>query len=128
MKDGRAAMLAAVVAAGLVSAVILIWIPTFVPLFDLPNHTARHYLESRWLAGRDLGGYYGIHYRIMPNLGADLVVPPLMWLFPPLIACKFFLTGSLLPTGSVRHSSCDPARAWRADPGWRPRCCRRSGS
>ena len=31
MKDGRFGILAAVVAAGVVSAVILIWTPTFVP-------------------------------------------------------------------------------------------------
>ena len=55
----------------------------------------------------------------MPNLGADLVVPPLMLLFPPLIACKFFLTGSLLLYWAgqalfVRSRSGLEGRSWLA--------------
>ena len=31
--------------------VYAIWSRTYVPLVDLPNHMARHYLEARWLSG-----------------------------------------------------------------------------
>lgn len=119
MRDGRFAVLAAVAVGGLAAAVVLIWTPTYVPLFDLPNHMARHYIESLQLAGRDPGGYYGVRYRVMPNLGADLVVPPLMLLFPPLIACKLFLTGSVLLFWGgqalfVRSRSGLEGRSWMA--------------
>ena len=71
---------------------LIIWSVRFAPQHDTPNHMARHYLESRYFLGEDLPEYYGIHYRVLPNLGADLIVPFLMMLFDPLTACKLFLS------------------------------------
>jgi hypothetical protein len=71
---------------------VTLWRHPFVPLHDLPNHAARHYLEYLALSGQPLPAGYAIEFRILPNLGADLIVPPLMCLFPPLIACKVFLS------------------------------------
>jgi len=72
--------------------VYCIWSRRYVPLMDLPNHMARHYLESLKLAGRELPPFYEIEYRVMPNLGADLVIPLLMQIWSPLTAGKVFLT------------------------------------
>jgi hypothetical protein len=89
-----------------------IWLPTYVPLLDLPNHMARHYLEYLFLTGRELPPYYEIRYRIVPNLGGDLVVPALLLFFDALTASKLFLTGSVIvfwlgPTVfMLQHSGC----------------------
>lgn len=64
----------------------------YVPLVDLPNHMARHVLEADWLAGRPLPPFYRIHWRVLPNLGADLVIPLLLQVLSPLAACKVFLS------------------------------------
>lgn len=69
-----------------------LWSRTYVPLVDLPNHMARHYLEYLQLSGRELPASYVIDYRVLPNLGADLTLPPLLFVFDPLTACKVFLT------------------------------------
>jgi hypothetical protein len=63
----------------------------FPPQHDTPNHMARHFLEERYLFGGSLPPFYEIHYRVLPNLGADLVVPLLLRLFEPVTACKIFL-------------------------------------
>jgi hypothetical protein len=81
---------------GLVLPIYAIWSQTYVPLNDLSNHMARHYLEYRWLSGRGLPPFYEINYRIMPNLGGDLVAPLFFFLFAPMTAVKAFLTGCVL--------------------------------
>lgn len=87
---------AAVVLLGWYMQIVAIWSQEYPPLVDLPNHMARHYLEARQLAGQEVPAPYVIHYRILPNLGADLVLPLLMQVLPPLPACKLFLTLSVL--------------------------------
>jgi hypothetical protein len=74
----------------------VLWSHDYAPLLDLPNHMARHHLEYRALCGVDLPPDYEIHYGLLPNLGADLVVPALLTLFDPLTACKVFLTLSVV--------------------------------
>jgi hypothetical protein len=71
---------------------IVIWSVHYPPQVDIPNHMARHYLESRYLFGEELPPYYEIDYRVLPNLGADLVVPFLLRFLEPLAACKLFLS------------------------------------
>ncbi len=61
------------------------------PIIDWPNHMARHYLESLWLSGKPLPPFYEIHYRLMPNLGSDLIVPELLLVFDTITASKIFL-------------------------------------
>jgi hypothetical protein len=73
-----------------------IWAPAYPPLTDLSNHLARHYLEYLHLAGRELPPNYAIDYRILPNLGGDLVIPPLMMVLSPAAACKLFLSLAVL--------------------------------
>jgi hypothetical protein len=70
----------------------MIWSANYPPLVDLPNHMARHYLEARALTGEELPAGYAIVYRVVPNLGGDLVVPLLMLVMAPMAAAKLFLT------------------------------------
>jgi hypothetical protein len=77
-------------------ALYCLWFPAYLPLIDLPNHMARHWLESRALAGEPLPPFYSVRYTILPNLGADLVLPPLLLVFSPLTAARIFLTFSLV--------------------------------
>jgi hypothetical protein len=72
-----------------------IWSVTYLPLIDLPNHMARHYLEAVKLSGGAIGPYYDLEPRLIPNLGADLIMPLLILAFGAQIACKLFLTLSV---------------------------------
>ena len=85
---------AVVALTGLTWALLLcaLWSPTYVPLFDLPNHMARHYLEYLMFSGGELPRYYLIEYGVLPNLGTDLIAPPLFAAFGPLAASKVLLT------------------------------------
>ena len=52
------------------------------PLLDYPNHLAR--LDVLAVVGADpvLARFYQPHWAIIPNLGLDLTVPPLLRIFP----------------------------------------------
>ncbi len=47
------------------------------PLADYPNHLARMHVIGTIGADPDLARYYEIHWRIIPNLAMDVVVPQL---------------------------------------------------
>ena len=85
-----------VVSIGLAAHIALLWRWDYLPLIDWPNHMARHFLESLWLAGRPLPEGYAIHYALVPNLGADLVVPLLLQFLSPVTASASFLTFAVL--------------------------------
>jgi hypothetical protein len=68
-----------------------LWWPNYLPLLDLPNHMARHWLESRALIGEVPPGYR-IRYDVLPNLGADLAVPPLLLVLDVKTAARVYLT------------------------------------
>lgn len=115
--EGRLACLVVVLGWGLQTWAI--WSQDYPPLVDLPNHMARHYLEARQLAGQEVPPPYVIQYRILPNLGADLVLPLLMQLLPPMPACKVFLTLSVLlywlgPALFIFQQACSTPAAWVA--------------
>jgi hypothetical protein len=86
----------ALAAAGLALQVALLWAYHYPPLLDLPRHAARHHLEALWLRGEHVPDFYAVRYRLVPNLGADLTLPGLMLLLPPLPAVKVFLSLSVL--------------------------------
>jgi hypothetical protein len=69
-----------------------IWSVTYLPLIDLPNHMARHYLEAVKVSGGDVGPFYNLELRVLPNLGADLILPFLILALGPQVACKLFVT------------------------------------
>ncbi len=80
----------AVAALGLVLSLAVIWSVEYLPQLDTPNHLARHYLEYLALRGEPLPPGYAIQFRILPNLGGDLVIPVLMLAWEPLTAIKVF--------------------------------------
>lgn len=93
----RLIMQARAVIALLALAVIAVLVRRdFPPLVDWPDHMARHYLEALWLKGESLPSFYEIAYRVMPNLGSDLIVPPLLLAFDHITASKIFLILAVL--------------------------------
>lgn len=94
MKDNAAGprwVCVALAALGLGLPLLIIGSVVYPPQFDTPNHLARHYLESLALRGSPLPPGYTVEYRLLPNLGADFVLPPLMLCLEPLTACRLFL-------------------------------------
>ena len=77
----------------LLSVVLLapLLITDIPPLLDYPNHLARFVLLAT--AGDDpvLGPIFMPHWAIIPNLAADLIVPPLLYLMPVHIAGRCLL-------------------------------------
>ncbi len=73
-----------------------VWSVNFPPLHDAPNHMARHFLEKQHVFGGAETQFYEVKYKILPNLGADIVVPFLMVLFAPVVSLKIFLSAAML--------------------------------
>ncbi|HXP72806.1 MAG TPA: hypothetical protein VN823_01550 [Stellaceae bacterium] len=65
------------------------------PLFDYPNHLARMDLLVRLPGSEALQRYYELRWRVIPNLGMDLVVPALARFLPLAWAGKAFVLASL---------------------------------
>ena len=91
--------IAVVIVVALVGHFGVVWLPEYPPLYDFPNHMARHYLENLSLGGESLPIVYGVDYGLMPNLGGDLIIPVLIHFFPVVTAGKIFLSFSLLLFG-----------------------------
>ena len=66
------------------------------PLTDYPNHLARCYILAFRKSDPVLSQMFSVHWRIIPNIGVDLVLPALMHAFPPLIAGRVMLALCLL--------------------------------
>jgi hypothetical protein len=64
------------------------------PLFDYPNHLARMDLLLRLPGSQALQRYYELRWRVIPNLGMDLVVPTLARALPLAWAGKAFVLAS----------------------------------
>jgi hypothetical protein len=91
-------MLAAMLAV-LLAPVLAVPVP---PLTDYPNHLARGVI----LAGPDdpvLRRMFAVRWELIPNLGVDLLLPPLLHVLPPLLAGRLVvaLTVLLPTTGSI---------------------------
>jgi hypothetical protein len=52
------------------------------PLLDYPNHLARLFVLAFIADDPVLARFYQPHWEVIPNLGLDLIVPPLLRLFP----------------------------------------------
>jgi hypothetical protein len=84
------------IAIGISAHLALLWAWPYPPILDWPNHMARHYLEARALGGTSLPSGYEVSYSLIPNLGADLIVPVLLQMFPLTVASRLFLTFNVL--------------------------------
>jgi hypothetical protein len=66
------------------------------PLNDYPSHLARAYILSAIDRSPDLQKYYSVAWQLVPNLGLDLVAPPLAGLIGVENAMAAFTVVSLL--------------------------------
>ena len=71
----------------LVAPLLLVDVP---PLLDYPNHLARMVVLAH-PADPDLARFYAPHWAIIPDLGIDLVLPPLLHLLPVHVAGRLVL-------------------------------------
>jgi hypothetical protein len=89
--------------AGLLVPILLVEVP---PLTDYPNHLARSYVLAYGQERPIVNQMLIADWKIVPNLAIDLILPPLMRIFPALVAGRIVLALCLLiPTsGSVALS------------------------
>jgi hypothetical protein len=73
-----------------------IWTHRYAPLLDHPGDMARATLEARWLMDRETSHDYQVRFQILPRLGCDLVLPPLILAFGAHVASQLFLILSLV--------------------------------
>jgi len=66
------------------------------PLVDYPNHLARMWILVQNGARPELASNYAVAWRLLPNLGMDLVVPALAQVTPLEIAGRVFIALTLL--------------------------------
>ncbi len=76
------------------------------PLLDYPNHLARAVVLASGASDPVLSRMYAAHWAIIPNLGTDLVLPPLLHLLPVHLAGRMIIgIAILLPVfGTIAYS------------------------
>ena len=76
------------------------------PLLDYPNHLARAVVLAAGASDPILSRMYAPHWAIIPNLGTDLVLPPLLHLLPVHLAGRIVVgIAILLPVlGTLAYS------------------------
>ena len=75
-----------------IALVLPFWLTEFNPLVDYPFHLARAWALNLYQQDAFFQAQFVRVTDPMPNLAVDLLVPPLMWFLPPLIAGKLFLS------------------------------------
>jgi hypothetical protein len=87
----------------LLAPLMLVDVP---PLLDYPNHLARAVVLASGASDPIVSRMYAAHWAIIPNLGTDLVLPPLLHLLPVHVAGRVVVGVSiLLPVvGTVAYS------------------------
>ncbi|WP_293881914.1 hypothetical protein [Sphingomonas sp.] len=68
-----------VVVLALAAVIPLLW-PTIPPLMDLPGHMGRYRVQLDG-DGSVLRQFYDFHWALVGNLGVDLLIVPMAWLF-----------------------------------------------
>ena len=76
------------------------------PLLDYPNHLARAVVLAFGAADPFLSRMYAAHWAVIPNLGTDLVLPPLLHVLPIHLAGRVVVACAiLLPVvGTIAYS------------------------
>ena len=76
------------------------------PLLDYPNHLARAVVLAQGASDPALSRMYAAHWGIIPNLGTDLVLPPLLRVLPVHLAGRMVVgIAILLPVfGTIAYS------------------------
>jgi hypothetical protein len=97
---------------------LLLLIPLLVvdlpPLLDYPNHLARAFVLASLPNDPILARFYAPHWSIIPNLGLDLIAPPLIYILPVHTVGRLLIaTALLLPvTGTVAYNIALGGRWW----------------
>src|SRR5215470_1427129 len=86
-------VLFAILGAAALSPLLWVEVP---PLVDYPNHLARMWILAHGAEISDLARNYAIHWRLLPNLGMDLVVPVLSRVMPIEEAGRVFIALTML--------------------------------
>jgi hypothetical protein len=73
----------------------LVW-TAVPPLVDYPNHLARMWILVHGAEIPELARNYATHWRILPDLGMDLVVWALSWVMPVEQAGRVFIAVTML--------------------------------
>lgn len=103
--------------AALAALCVVLLLPLLVvdlpPLEDYPNHLARAFV----LASPDdpvLARMYAPHWSVIPNLAIDLILPPLIRLFPVLVAGRLVIAACILLTvaGVIAYNAALGGRWW----------------
>jgi hypothetical protein len=94
---GRGRLLWGAGCAGLAAALVVPFFLTQIPpVLDYPNHLARAFVLAFGQHDPWLSRMYEAHWRILPNLAVDLILPPLLQVLPLHVAGRLFLAASLL--------------------------------
>lgn len=72
-------------------AVMPIFASSYFPLIDFYNHVARYYILANITDIPTLQNYYAPNWRILPNIGLDIIALPLFKVFQPFVAAKLIL-------------------------------------
>ena len=95
---------------GLVLMLATLLVPLLItpvpPLLDYPNHLARCYLLAFGNGDPILRQMFVAHWRIIPNIAIDLILPGMMHIFSPLTAGRIMLAFCILlpTTGAIALS------------------------
>lgn len=86
----------------LLSAVPLLW-PALPPLVDAPGHLSRYYIQTVLAASPELQRYFSFEWRLIGNLGVDLLIMPLSAVFGLELSFKLIILTIpvLMATGLV---------------------------
>ncbi len=95
------------------------------PLTDLPNHMVRMMLLAGELKGSAVASHYRVHWVFVPNLGMDLLVPPLLSVMSATAAAKLLVAfivvgwmGGLGLLGRALHGRWSPWFLTAASTAW----------
>jgi hypothetical protein len=92
---GRVARVLAALALVGIALSPLLW-AVVPPLVDYPNHLARMWILAENGALPALAANYAVAWRLLPNLGMDLVVPALAQVMPLELAGRLFIALTML--------------------------------
>jgi hypothetical protein len=83
-------------ALAILAAILPLLVTAHLPLTDLPNHLARQYIIRDWASSPALQAFYYVRWALVPNLGLELFVLPLMRLVSPDMAMRLFCIATML--------------------------------
>jgi hypothetical protein len=99
---------------------IPIWMVKYPGMVDYPNHLVRCYILAHYHDSPQWGQRYYLDYVPLPNLAIDLIVTPLLRLFPLIVCGKIFLS---LAAALYVVGCSEVGRAVTGKPNWMALVC-----